>query len=84
MADTKTNPKILIYSTPQCHFCKATKAFLTKHNIPFTDIDVSEDKALQREMIEKSNQMGVPVIDIDGKIVVGFDEERLKMILGID
>jgi len=59
------------------------KNFLAQNNIPFEDIDVSFDQRAAQEMIQKSGQMGVPVIDIDGQIVVGFDKGRLKQILGI-
>ncbi len=75
--------KILIYSTPTCSFCKKAKEFLKSKNIPYTDFDVSEDKDKLEEMIKKSNQMGVPVIDIDGKIIVGFDKEEIVKILEI-
>ncbi len=76
-------PKVLIYSTPTCYFCKMAKQFLTEKNIPFQEINVAGDQEKAREMIEKSGQMGVPVIDIDGKIIVGFDKEALKKALKI-
>lgn len=76
-------PDITIYSTPTCPYCKMAKAFLTEKNIPFTEVDVSADEAKAREMIEKSGQMGVPVIDVDGKIIVGFDREELAKAAGI-
>jgi glutaredoxin-like YruB-family protein len=75
--------KIIIYSTPTCPFCIRAKQFLKDNKIQFTDIDVSMDQAKAQEMIEKSGQMGVPVIDIDGKIIVGFDKEKIKESLGI-
>jgi len=64
---------VKIYSTPTCPWCKKAKAYLTEKNIPFESVDVSSDQAAQKEMIEKSGQMGVPVLDIDGKIIIGFD-----------
>lgn len=59
------------------------KAFLDKHNVPYTNIDVSRDQAKAEEMVQKSGQMGVPVIDVDGKIIVGFDQEELAKLVGI-
>lgn len=74
---------VTIYSTPTCHFCHAAKDFFTKNSIPFTDYDVSSDQAKRAEMIEKSGQMGVPVIFVDDAMTVGFDESKLKGMLGI-
>lgn len=75
---------ITIYSTPTCHFCHMAKDFLTEHNVPFTDIDVSADPEKRAEMIEKSGQMGVPVITIDDEMIVGFDRNRLASLAGIE
>ncbi len=76
-------PKVKIYSTPTCPYCKRAKEFLKENKIAFEDIDVSKNQAAANEMIEKSGQMGVPVIDIDGQIIVGFDREALKKALKI-
>ncbi len=73
--------KITVYSTPTCPFCKNAKQFLDDRNITYTDIDVSENHEKAQEMIQKSGQMGVPVIEIDGEIIVGFDENELKKAL---
>lgn len=75
---------VSIYSSPTCHFCHLAKDFFTEHNIPFTDHDVATDPNAIKEAVEKSGQMGVPVIDIDGNIVVGFNESELKRLLEID
>lgn len=75
--------QVKIYSTPTCPFCIRTKQFLKDNNIAFEDMDVSTDQAAAKEMIEKSGQMGVPVLDIDGEIIVGFDKERIQQALGI-
>lgn len=72
---------VKVYSTPTCPYCKQVKQFLTENNIVFEDIDVSKNSVLAQEMIEKSGQMGVPVIDIDGQIVVGFDRGKIKRLL---
>jgi glutaredoxin 3 len=69
---------IKIYSTPTCPWCKKAKAYFKENNIKFTDVDVSADEAAQKEMVDKSGQMGVPVIDIDGKILVGFDQAKIE------
>lgn len=60
-----------------------TKSFLDVNNIPYQDLNVAEDKAAREEMIAKSGQMSVPVIDIDGELVIGFDEPQLKQKLGL-
>ena len=74
---------VTIYSTPTCPYCKMTKEFLKKHNVKYTDIDVSADSDKAQVMIKKSGQMGVPVIDIDGTIIIGFDQKKLKEALKI-
>jgi len=74
---------VKIYSTPTCPWCVRTKQFLRENNITFEDIDVSTNQAAAQEMVEKSGQMGVPVLDIAGEIIVGFDKERIKVALGI-
>lgn len=76
-------PKVTIYTTPTCVYCKMTKAFFKENNVQYEEKDVSADRAAADEMIKKSNQMGVPVIDIDGKILVGFDKEGLSQLLNI-
>jgi len=75
--------KVTVYSTPTCPFCIRAKQFLKENNIQYVDIDVSSDQAKAQEMIEKSGQMGVPVIDVEGAIVIGFDKDKIKEALGI-
>jgi len=74
---------VTIYSTPTCHFCHATKEFFKENNIDFTDYNVAEDSAKRDEMLQKSGQMGVPVIFVDNDMVIGFDKPRLQELLGI-
>jgi len=74
---------VTIYSTQTCHFCHMAKEFFKKNNIAFTDYDVSTDKTKQAEMIQKSGQMGVPVIFVGNEMVVGFNETKLKSMLSI-
>jgi len=72
---------ITVYSTKSCPWCKKTKEFLKKHKVSFKDIDVSKDQKAAQEMIKKSGQMGVPVLDINGEILIGFDETKIKKAL---
>ena len=74
---------ITIYSTPTCHFCHMAKDFLTEHNVAFADYDVSKDLEKRTEMIDKSGQMGVPVIYVGDQLIVGFDKEKLSQLAGI-
>ncbi len=78
---------VTVYTTPTCGFCKLTKDFLRKNNIAFTEHDVSMDSAKAQEMVEKSGQMGVPVIVVGegpkAELIVGFDERRLTKALGL-
>lgn len=84
MDNTKTQPKIRIFSTSTCPYCVTLKEFLKEKSFDFEDIDVSQDKTALDEMIKKSGQMGVPVVNIDGKIVIGFDKEKICQILKIN
>ncbi len=75
---------VKVYSTPVCPYCVTLKEFLKEHNIEFEDIDVSSDEKARDEMVKKSGQMGVPVTDINGEVIVGFDKERISKALGIE
>ena len=72
-----------IYTTPSCVYCKMVKEFFKEHNIDYKEKDVAKETLAREEMFKISQQMGVPVIDIDGHIIVGFDKERLSELLGI-
>ena len=74
---------ITVYSTPTCPFCIRAKQYLKENNIQFTEYDVGADPVRAQEMMKKTDQMGVPVIDIDGNIVIGFDKEKIKEFLGL-
>ena len=76
--------KIIVYGTAACPWCEKVKDFLKEKNVEFEYIDVGDDKEKAKEMIDKSKQMGVPVIDIDGEIIVGFDVNKLKELLKIE
>ncbi|MDD3693900.1 MAG: glutaredoxin family protein [Candidatus Pacebacteria bacterium] len=72
---------VTIYSTPTCHFCHMAKDFFQENNITYTDYNVAEDADKRAEMVEKTGQMGVPVIEINGDLVVGFNEGKLRDLL---
>lgn len=74
---------VTIYSTPTCHFCQMAKDFFNSNNVDYTEHDVAADADKRQEMMEKSGQMGVPVIFIGEEMIVGFNEEKIKSLLGI-
>jgi glutaredoxin-like YruB-family protein len=74
---------VKVYSTPTCPWCIRVKQFLKDNDIEFENFDVSQDRAAADEMMDKTGQMGVPVLDIEGEIIVGFDQERIKAALGL-
>lgn len=74
---------VTIYSTPTCPWCKKTKQFLDANKVAYKDLNVASDVAARKEMVKKSGQLGVPVLDIDGQIIVGYDEPKLKDLLKI-
>ncbi len=76
-------PTVTIYTTPSCVYCKMAKEFFQKNNVVYSERDVTTDVAARDEMIQKSGQMGVPVIDVGGKIIIGFDQGGLAEALGL-
>ncbi|MDP2668510.1 MAG: glutaredoxin family protein [bacterium] len=75
--------KVIIYSTPWCVYCKMAKKYFADNKIEYAEHDVAEDTKARDEMVKKTGQMGVPVIDIDGELTIGFDQIRLKTLLGL-
>jgi glutaredoxin-like YruB-family protein len=75
--------RVKIYTTPTCVYCGIAKRFFAENKVQYEEVDVARNRDAAAEMIEKSQQMGVPVIDVDGKIIVGFDKPALKHALGI-
>ena len=75
--------KVLVYSRDMCPYCKQLKEFLKENKIKFKEFDVDDDRIKLDEMVKKSGQVGVPVTDIEGKIVIGFDQEKLRKVLKI-
>jgi len=84
MEEIKTpKPHIRVFSTPSCPYCVTLKSFLEEKGFQYEDINVAEDDKAREEMIKKSDQMGVPVVEIDGQIIIGFDKEKISQILNI-
>ncbi len=81
--EKKKHPRVIIFTTPTCRFCRAAKKYLRERGIRFKEVDVSRDQAAARDMVRRSGQMGVPVLDIGGKIVVGFDRPKIDRLLGL-
>lgn len=75
--------KVIIYSTPTCTYCKMAKEYFTENNVAYEEHDVAADQERRKEMVDKSGQLGVPVIDIEGQIIVGFDKSTVANLLGI-
>ena len=75
--------KVKIFTTSACIWCKKTKEWFKEHKVKYEEHDVSVDDKAREEMIEKSEQMGVPVIDVDGTIIIGYNKEKLKKALGL-
>jgi glutaredoxin-like YruB-family protein len=73
--------EIKVYSTPTCPYCKMAKTYLDEQGVKYQDLDVTEDAASRDEMIQKSGQMGVPVIAVNGELIIGFNKERLEDLL---
>lgn len=82
-AEGKEIKRVSVYSTPSCSWCTTLKSWLRKNNIPFTDVDVSRDPSAAEAMVRRSGQQGVPQTEINGQMVVGFDQNRLKQLLEI-
>ena len=83
VAEVVVRLKVKVYSTTVCPYCIIAKDFLKDNKIEFEDINVQEDHNAAKEMVEKSGQTGVPVIDVDGEIIIGFDKEKLKKVLNL-
>lgn len=80
MAETSTK-RVTVYSTPTCPYCHQVKEYLTQKGIEFSDFNVASDLEARNHMVQKSGQLGVPVIEVDGQIVVGFNRGKLDELL---
>jgi len=78
----KKQKRVILFTSPTCSFCRAAKMYFRQQHIRFREVDVSRDPAAARDMVRRSRQQGVPVIDIGGKIVVGFDQPKIDKLLG--
>jgi glutaredoxin 3 len=74
---------VKVYSTPTCPWCTRAKQYLRQKNVQFEDIDVSMNQKAAQDMMKKSGQMGVPVLDINGQIIIGFDQHAINHALGV-
>ena len=74
---------VVIYSTPGCVHCNHAKEFFKENNIEYVEKNVAEDEVARKEMVERTGQMGVPVIDVEGELIIGFDKESLVKALGV-
>ena len=75
--------RVLVYSSPTCVWCMRAKTYLRTRGVPFRDVDVSRDPAAARNLVRRTGQMGVPVIEVDGRPIVGFDQARIDGALGL-
>lgn len=76
--------KVEIYTTPSCAYCKMAKEYFAKNNVTYTEYDVFRDITKRQEMLDRTHQFGVPVIVIDGKVVIGFDRSKINQLLGLN
>ena len=83
MTDQKKYPRVIVFSTPTCSYCKKAKQYFRKKQVPFKDIDVSRDQTAARDMVKRSGQQGVPQIRIGSKTIVGFDRPKIDRLLGL-
>lgn len=84
MADKVKQPKVILFTTPSCTYCRTAKQYLRQRGVRFKDIDVSRDASAARDMVRRSGQSGVPVIQIGGKVIVGFDRPKIDSLLGLN
>ena len=75
--------RVVVFSSPTCVWCSRAKTYLRSRGVPFRDVDVSRDQAAARDLVRRTGQMGVPVIEIDGRPIIGFDQGRIDSALGL-
>lgn len=81
--ERKKQPRVIVFSTPTCRYCNTAKKYFREKKVRFRDVDVSRDQSAAKDMQRRSGQMGVPVIDIGGRIIVGFDRPKIDRLLGL-
>ena len=82
--EKNSQPRVIVFSTPSCTYCNAVKRYFREKGVKFRDVDVSRDSAAARDMVRRSGQMGVPVVDIGGKVIVGFDRPKIDKFLKLN
>ena len=83
MPRTRRRRRVLVFTTPTCPWCTRAKSYLREQGVPFREVDVSKDAAAARDLVRRTGQMGVPVLEIDGRPVVGFDRAKVDRVLGL-
>jgi len=83
MKSESKQPKVIVFTTPTCSFCNTTKGYLRQKGIKFKEVDITKDESAARDLVKRTHQQGVPVIDIGGKIVIGFDKPKIDQLLGL-
>ena len=80
----KKHHRVIVFSTPTCPHCRAAKRYLEQHGIRYVEVDVSRDAAAARDMVRRTGEQGVPQLEIDGRMVVGFNRARIDRLLGLN
>ena len=83
MAEAK-QPRVIVFTTPTCTYCNSVKRYLRQNRVKFKDVDISRDERAARDVMRRTGQMGVPVVDIGGKVVIGFDRPKINVLLGLN
>ncbi|MGC8474406.1 MAG: glutaredoxin family protein [Candidatus Dormibacteria bacterium] len=85
MPQTISKPhRVLVFTTPTCPWCQRAKQYLRQQRVPYREVDVSRDAAAARDLVRRTGQMGVPVVEIDGRPIVGFDQRAIDRLLGLN
>ena len=82
-APTGRRHRVIVFTTPTCSWCTRAKAYLRSRQVQFREVDVANDPAAARDLVRRTGQMGVPVVEIDGKPIVGFDQAKIDALLGL-
>ena len=83
MKAQRKQPRVIVFTTPTCSFCRATKQYLRRRGIRFKEVDLTRDPAAARDVVRRTGQQGVPVIYIGSKYVIGFDRPKIDRLLGL-
>jgi glutaredoxin-like YruB-family protein len=83
-AERVRRPRVLVFTTQTCPWCVRAKQYLREQQVPFREVDVSRNASAARDLVRKTGQTGVPVVEIDGQPIVGFDRAKIDRLLGLD